>query len=91
MSKKVKKIILISVSAVLAVALITTGVIVTAKYFKNYVGDTVISFEEKTGLSATKTKISANLSAKTGFISHLSAISHTILVLSATSREILST
>lgn len=57
MSKKVKKIILISVSAVLAVALITTGVIVTAKYFKNYVGDTVISFEEKTALAGDTVKI----------------------------------
>lgn len=57
MNKKIKKLILIIVASVLAVALITMGTIFAVKYIKNNVGDTVISFESKTALTGDTVKI----------------------------------
>ena len=57
MNKKIKKLILIIVASVLAVALVTTGTIFAVKYIKNNFGDTVISFENKTALTGDTVKI----------------------------------
>lgn len=57
MSKGIKKILLIIIAAVLAVALITLATMNVIKYIKNYVGDTVISFENQTALTGDTVKI----------------------------------
>lgn len=57
MNKKTKKLVLIIIAAVLAVALVTVGTIYGIKYIRNYVGDTVISFESKTALAGDNVKL----------------------------------
>ena len=48
MKKKTKKIVIIIVSVILAVALIAMGIAFLVKYIKNNVGDTAIKFESQT-------------------------------------------
>ena len=66
MKKKTKKVILIIVSAVLAVALLAVGTVFAVKYIKNNVGTTVISFESKTALSGDNVQLSFEISKNHG-------------------------
>lgn len=58
MRKKTKKLILIIISSVLAVALITVGTVFAVDLFKNHIGTTVISFENKTALGGDTVQLS---------------------------------
>ncbi len=51
MNKKIRKLILIIVAALLATVLVTFTALGAIKYIKTHVGDTVISFENKTALT----------------------------------------
>ncbi len=62
-----KKIILIIVASVLAVALVTTGTIFVIKYINNNVGNTVLSFESKTALAGDIVKMPITLNKNHGF------------------------
>ena len=57
MNKNMKKILLIIIAAVLAVALISIATVNVVNYIKNYVGDTVVSFDNQTALTGDTVKI----------------------------------
>lgn len=66
MNKKMKKLVLIIVCAVLAVALITVGTVFAVDLFKNHIGTTVISFENKTVLAGDTVEIPLSISKNHG-------------------------
>lgn len=66
MNKKIKKLVLIIVSALLAVALLTFGTIKVISYVKNYVGDTTVYFENQTALSGDTVKLPLSITKNHG-------------------------
>ena len=66
MNKKIKKLILIIVSALLALALLTIGTIKVMNYIKNYVGDTTVYFENQTALSGDTVKLPLSITKNHG-------------------------
>ena len=66
MKKKTKKIVIIIVSVILAVALIAMGIAFLVKYIKNNVGDTAIKFESQTALAGDTVKVPITISKNHG-------------------------